>query len=175
MERDVKSRSEVWQLTAGTAEAAQALWSQALEVAMTGADAANAVSKLLAEHKAAEAMRLAKFAAENPADQTLAAEARRAQAESDKANAKLAPQEGTSKPKSRLPRGNGIDDIPAFIYDRIASSEEPDDLLESILEGLKGHPALSKRGHRALDAALVILGRADKAAQASENGQAVAA
>ena len=140
-----------------------------------GADAANAVSKLLAEHKAAEAIRLAKLAAENPTDQTLAAEARRAQAESDKANAKLAPPKGTSKPKSRLPRGNGIDDIPAFIYDRIASSEEPDDLLESILEGLKGHPALSKRGHRALDAALVILGRADKVKEPSENGQAVAA
>jgi len=175
VERDVKSRAEVWLLTPGTAEAAKVLWSQALEVAMTGADAANAVSKLLAEHKATEALRLAKLAAENPADQTLAAEARRAQAESDKANAKLAPQEGTSKPKSRLPRGNGIDDIPAFIYDRIASSEEPDDLLESILEGLKGHPALSKRGHRAIDSALVILGRADKAPQASENGQAVAA
>jgi hypothetical protein len=74
-----------------------------------------------------------------------------------------------AKPSSKLPKGAGIDDVPAFVYDRIAGSEEPDDLLEAILEGLKGHPALSKRGHRALDAALIILGRADK--QPSDNGE----
>jgi hypothetical protein len=57
----------------------------------------------------------------------------KAQAEADKAYAKLAPSEGAKdKPKSRLPKGAGIDDVPAFVYDRIASSEEPDDLLESI-------------------------------------------
>jgi hypothetical protein len=61
------------------------------------------------------------------------------------------------KPTSKLPRGAGIDDPAAFIYDRVASSEEPDDLVESILTALKGHPSLSRRGHRAIDAALYIL------------------
>ena len=73
-----------------------------------------------------------------------------------------------------MPKGAGIDDVPAFIYDRIAGSEEPDDLVESILEGLKGHPALSKRAHRAIDAALVILSRG-VAQETSDNGLAAVA
>jgi hypothetical protein len=61
------------------------------------------------------------------------------------------------------------------VYDRVSGSEEPDDLLEGILTALKGHPALSKRGHRAVDAALVILTRGVAPKDYADNGMATAA
>ncbi len=47
--------------------------------------------------------------------------------------------------------------------------------MESILEGIKGHPALSKRAHRAIDAALVILSRGVATQETSDNGLAAVA
>jgi hypothetical protein len=173
MERDEVRRDEHWQLTPATAERAKALWVEMLDTGAPGTVAEVSVTKLLAEYKAERATELAKLAQEQPDNQNAQAEARKAQAEADKAAARLADKgTETPKPSSKLPRGAGIDDVPAFVYDRVAASEEPDDLLESILAGLKGHPALSKRGHRAIDAALFILstGMTPKAEEPA-NGQ----
>jgi hypothetical protein len=176
VERDEARRDEHWQLMAATAERAKALWVEMLDSAAPGTVAESSVNKLVATYKAERATELAKIAQAQPDNQNAQAEARKAQAEADKAAAKLVERETEpAKPTSKLPKGAGIDDVPAFIYDRIAGSEEPDDLVESILEGLKGHPALSKRAHRAIDAALVILSRGVATQETSDNGLAAVA
>jgi hypothetical protein len=176
LERDETRRDEHWQLSPATAERAKALWAEMLDTAAPGTVAETSVSRLLAEYKAERATELAKLAQEQPDNQNAQAEARKAQAEADKAAAKLADKASeTPKLTSKLPRGAGIDDVPAFVYDRVSGSEEPDDLLEGILTALKGHPALSKRGHRAIDAALVILSRGVAKAESADKELAAAA
>jgi hypothetical protein len=176
LERDETRRDEHWQLSPATAERAKALWAEMLDTAAPGTVAETSVTRLLAEYKAERATELAKLAQEQPDNQNAQAEARKTQVEADKAAAKLADKASeTPRLTSKLPRGAGIDDVPAFVYDRVSGSEEPDDLLEGILTALKGHPALSKRGHRAIDAALVILSRGVAKAESADKELAAAA
>jgi hypothetical protein len=97
-----------------------------LDSTAPGTVAQSSVNKLVATFKAERATELAKIAQAQPDNQNAQAEARKAQAEADKAAAKLVERETEpAKPSSKLPKGAGIDDVPAFIYDRVASSEAP--------------------------------------------------
>jgi hypothetical protein len=132
-----------------------------------------------AEAAAREKARAAKAAAEEAKRLERAAEkaARKQQAQQAKDKpATVTPPQGEHPPAKQgtvtgnlltIARAGTARDVASMVLELVQGCDTPDDVLELVLKGLKAGKALSAKGKRACDAALLVLTRQDKPAPAA--------
>jgi hypothetical protein len=130
-----------------------------------------------AEQAAREKARAEKAAAEEAKRLERAAEkaARKQQAQQAKDQpATVAPPQGEQAKQGTvhgnlltLAKAGTAKDVAGMVLELVQGCDTPDDVLELVLKGLKAGKALSAKGKRACDAALLVLNRQDKPAPAA--------
>jgi hypothetical protein len=133
-----------------------------------------------AEQAERERQRAEKAAKEQAAREAKAAEAARKKASKPSTPATVAPSTPPAPPQGEqakqgtvhgnlltLAKAGTAKDVAGMVLELVQGCDTPDDMLELVLKGLKAGKALSAKGKRACDAALLTLTRQDKPAPAA--------
>jgi colicin import membrane protein len=133
-----------------------------------------------AEQAERERQRAEKLAREQAAREAKAAERARKKATKPSTPATVAPstppapQQGEQAKQGTvhgnlltLAKAGTAKDVAGMVLELVQGCDTPDDVLELVLKGLKAGKALSAKGKRACDAALLVLTRQDKPAPAT--------